>query len=204
VGSPSRSREDARRFFGWDDSEIIALHSGNMGSKQNLEVVVDAARRATAAGSPVRFILAGGGNQRPSLERYAAGNPNLVFMDGVGDDDYVDLLRSADVLLVNERPGMTEMSLPSKLTSYLHAGRPIVAATELGGATSEFVTASGGGIVTPAGDSSALLDAVLRIAGAAELSTAFTERGREFARTRLTAATALSAYERWVTDLVAK
>ena len=39
---------------------MIALHAGNMGVKQGLENVVEAARQADATRSPVRFVLLGG------------------------------------------------------------------------------------------------------------------------------------------------
>ena len=201
VGSASRSRAEARTHFGWRDDQVIALHSGNMGSKQNLEVVVDAARLAQAQSPAVHFVLAGGGNQQANLERYAAGCPNLSFLGGVADADYVDLLQAADVLLVNERPGMTEMSLPSKLTSYLHAGRPVVAATEKAGATGEFISSSGGGIVTPAGQPQQLLDAVRSLAADSATADQLIATGQRFAREHLGEQQALAAYQTWVEEL---
>ena len=191
-----------RGRYGWRDDEIIALHSGNMGAKQNLEVVVDAARRANASRSRVRFVLAGDGSRRHALERYAHGCPQLDFVHLVPDREYLDLLASADVLLVNERPGMREMSLPSKLTSYLAAARPIVAATDPDGATAEFIRACGGGVVTPSGDASRLLDAITAVASRPDHAARLVAAGRQFAAAYLSPDAALTAYDRWLAGLV--
>lgn len=198
---PDRPDRSLRSRFGWPDDEIIALHSGNMGSKQNLEVVIDAARLAETQGQMVRFVLAGDGSQRRKLERYGAGCTRLQFIDSVGDEEYMDMLAAADVLVVNERAGMRQMSLPSKLTSYLAARRPIVAATDRDSATDEFIRRSGGGIVTPAGVPGALLHAVMKIAAQPQLAAGLSEAGGAFADEHLSPAAAMSAYDAWVTNL---
>ena len=51
------------------------------------------------------------------------------------DEQYPIALAAADVLLVNERPSVGDMSLPSKVTSYLAARRPVLAAVAPDGAT---------------------------------------------------------------------
>lgn len=160
-----------RRGLGWPDGVTIALHSGNMGLKQDLGNIISAAR-LTAARDDVRFVLMGDGSQRRTLESAAQGLPNVQFGELVPDDIYLDVLRAADVLLLNERPSVMDMSLPSKLTSYLRAGRPIVAATAPDGATARELTRSGAAVLVPAGEPQRLADAVLSVADA---STDFTD-----------------------------
>lgn len=197
-----RAGRAMRRRLGWRDDEVIVLHSGNMGLKQNLEVVVDAARLAQRGNEPVRFVLAGGGSQLAKLQGYARGCTHISFVGSLGDDDYIDFLASADVLLVNERPGMSEMSLPSKLTSYLIAGRPVVAATDAHSGTADFVAASGAGVVTPPGQPQMLLEAVTETAANPATAHALAENGRAFAESHLTAKAAMAGYDQWVADLV--
>ncbi len=201
VTQPTMSHELARKQFGWSDSEVVVLHSGNMGAKQNLEVVCDAARVAERRAPHIRFVLAGDGNQRAALERYGAGCANLSFIGSVPDDKYMQLLVSVDVLLVHERPGVLEMSLPSKLTSYLRAARPVVAATTPGSPTADFLTASGAGVLTPAGDPEAMVDAVLDVAARGEAMTELASRGEQFVREHLSEDKALAAYEAWIEQL---
>ncbi len=184
IASPAADREATRHELGWDDGRIAVLHAGNMGLKQDLGQVVEAARRAAASSSPIRFVLLGDGSQRADLERRAAGLPTLTFMDPVPDERFPDVLAAADVLLLSQRRSVRDMSLPSKLTSYVAAGRPIVAAVAPGGTTAKEVEGSGIGLVVAAGDPAALLDAIERLAAQPDLAARLIGAARDYAAAR--------------------
>lgn len=129
------STASARERLGWPTGRFTVVHTGNMGRKQGLECAIEAARDAVGSSGEFDLVLVGDGNERVLLERCAAGLPNVRFVDPLDRQDYPFALAAADVLLLNERPGVKEMSLPSKITSYVSAGRPIVAAVESDGAT---------------------------------------------------------------------
>ncbi|MDL5159171.1 glycosyltransferase [Actinomycetospora termitidis] len=192
-----------RRELGWRDDEVIALHAGNMGAKQGLENVVEAARLADATGAAVRFVLLGTGNQRARLERLGAGVERLQFLDPLPSDRFALAMAAADVLLLNEKPGVEEMCVPSKLTSYFAAGRPVVAATGERSAASSEIAASGGGVRVGAGEPEELLGAVLRTGLDRVGAAAMGLRGQLFARDALSEASARSAYVGWVEGLAA-
>ncbi|MFB9517601.1 glycosyltransferase family 4 protein [Streptomyces purpureus] len=160
VSGPSEPREKTRARLGWADGETVVLHSGNMGLKQGLEVLVETARRDPA----VRVVLLGDGNQRAHLAQLAAGIPNLHFMEPVGDDEFPDVLAAADVLAVTQRASVLDMSVPSKLTSYFAAGRPVVASVAAEGGTAQEVLRSGAGVLVAPEDPDALLAAVRKLA----------------------------------------
>ena len=128
----------ARKKFGWAEGEFVVIHTGNMGAKQDLENVVKAAE-ALRHDSVIKIYLIGHGNQESTLKHLCAGTENISLMGAVFDEDYSALLSAADLLLVNERSTQMEMSLPSKLTSYLYSGRPVLAAVPRGGATWKFL-----------------------------------------------------------------
>jgi hypothetical protein len=67
---------------------------------------------------------------------------SLEFRDQVSAEDFGRVLSSADVLLVNERPELSDMAVPSKLTSYFMSGRPVLAATDAASATSSQLAAA--------------------------------------------------------------
>ena len=71
LAEPTLSTAETRRRFGWTDGRQVVLHAGNMGHKQGLEQVIAAARLAAERGEPVRFVLAGGGNQEERSARWA-------------------------------------------------------------------------------------------------------------------------------------
>ncbi len=163
VAKPALTVEETRQRFGWTDGRQVVLHAGNMGYKQGLEQVVDAARLAAGREDPVRFVLAGGGNRAAAIGAAAAGLPNVDILGVQPDGIHASMLAAADVLLLSERASQIDMSLPSKLTSYFAAGRPILAAVPEGGATAFEVERSGAGVVVPAGQPEALLAALSQL-----------------------------------------
>lgn len=162
----------ARRYLGWDPARFTVVHTGNMGAKQGLLSVVEAARLSSERGAEIDFVLMGDGNQRTVLEAAASGIDSLRMMPPVSAEDYPMVLAAADVLLVNELPGVSQMSLPSKLTSYAAAGKPIIAAVQEDGITATFLAGAGMGHLVPSGEPARLLDAALRIRDNAALRRA--------------------------------
>ena len=96
---------------------------------------------------------------------------------------HANLLAAADVLLLSERPSQIDMSLPSKLTAYYAAGRPIVAAVGLErrfGGGGRAVRGRAGGPRRAAG---ALLEALARLRDDPTLAAALAAAGPAYAET---------------------
>jgi glycosyltransferase involved in cell wall biosynthesis len=164
IAAPSRPRAEVRRQLGWGEDVFVALHTGNMGLKQDLGNVVEAAR-LLAGRRDVLVVLMGDGNQRAALEAQGAGIPGLRFLAPVEGDLYPDVLRAADLLLVNERSSVGDMSLPSKLTSYFSTGSPVLAAVGPDGSCAREIGRTDGGAVRIDAENPRLLaDAVLELA----------------------------------------
>ncbi|MBK8866508.1 MAG: glycosyltransferase family 4 protein [Actinomycetales bacterium] len=158
-------RLSVRERLGWTrPGEVVVLHAGNMGAKQGLENVVDAALFAEQHQLPLRFVLRGDGNQRAALEKRAKGCSTIEFVAPLPGHSFMDALAAADVLLVNERPSLRDAALPSKLTSYFVTGRPVLAATDSGSTTADEIRASRAGRVVSPIEPEALARAALSIA----------------------------------------
>jgi colanic acid biosynthesis glycosyl transferase WcaI len=173
-------RSKARATLDWPPDVTLAVHTGNMGAKQGLENVVEAARLADERGTPVHFVLLGDGGERRALEECAKGITRLSFIDPLSDSDYPLALAAADVLIVNEKQGVGAMAVPSKLTSYFAAGRPVVAATDPNGITAAEVLAANSGVVVAAGDPCALLAAVSALGMDSEAAERYGLNGRKY------------------------
>ncbi len=150
-----------RAELGWRDDEFICLHGGNLGLKQGLDNLVAAA--AMLDGSGVRIVFAGDGSERARLESEASRLQlrNVSFLLSPRPGRFEALLELADLALVNQRASVTDMSLPSKLTSYFAAGRPIIAAVSPGSETGREIENANAGLVVPPGDPEALSSAIL-------------------------------------------
>ena len=195
VSSPSSTRERWRAALGWHSGETIVVHAGNIGLKQGLEVVVEAAKRASKRVLNVRFILIGEGSQKRTIQKMSETIAALSLLDPVPTDDFTGVLSAADILLVTERKGVRDMSLPSKLTSYLVVGRPILAAVERGGGTAEEVYRSGAGLVVDPGDPEALLAGVVTLRNDPIATRSMGAQGETYARRHLSAQAGLRSVE---------
>ena len=202
--SPSDpDRAAFRKQFGWGD-EVVVLHAGNMGAKQSLENVVDAARFADENGSHIRFVLLGDGNQRQRLQQLAGDVVKLDFMDSLDDESFLGAMAAADILLVNEKAGLSEMAVPSKLTSYFASGRPVIAVTDQGSITAEEIAAASAGIRVDTDDPAALVREALALGSDPERGEALGTNGAAFQALVLSKNAAISQYAEIITRLALK
>ncbi len=187
-----------RRSLGWADGETIVLHAGNQGAKQGLENVVEAARRVDARGERVRFVLLGDGSRRRALEESARGVRAIQFVDPLDDEQFPAALAAADILLVNELAGLAEMSVPSKLTSYFDAARPVLAATSSSSTTAHEIAASGGGVRVDAENPDALVDAAVELGNDVEHARALGLAGNRYRHEVLSEDAAVTRFHDWL------
>ena len=189
----------AREKFGWAESEFVVIHTGNMGAKQDLENVVKAAE-ALGRNSVIKIYLIGHGNQENTLKQLCANQENILVMAAVSDEDYSVLLSAADLLLVNERSTQMEMSLPSKLTSYLYSERPVLAAVPRGGATWKFL--EGVAELVDAGDPKKLATKIEELSKNQSRLDQLAKLGSEFAVKHLDPEIGRAKYLDWVGNLI--
>ena len=202
LSQPSETVEQTRARLGWTAGEFICLHAGNIGHKQGLDNLLDAARRLPDA--RVRIVIAGEGNDRERLVRRAGELQlsNVNFLPLQPEAEFASTLRAADVLLLNQRGSVTDMALPSKLSTYLLAGRPVIAALALGSNAAHEFAAANAGIAVPPDDGAALAEAIERLRANPQEATAMGIRGRDFAERNLIAERALEQYDVFVDRLL--
>ena len=195
----SGDKSNARRKFGWATEDFVVIHTGNMGAKQDLENVVQAADFLTDK-SKIKIYLVGHGNQENNLKALCNGKRNIAVMPAVSDEDYSALLAAADLLLVNERSTQMDMSLPSKLTSYLYSQRPVLAVVPQGGATWKFL--DGVAELVEAADPKALAKKIEELSHNKIRLEELAKLGSEFAKKHLDPEVGRAKYLRWVADLI--
>jgi colanic acid biosynthesis glycosyl transferase WcaI len=182
---PGRGRNALRRELGLAD-EILVLYAGNMGEKQGLEVILEAA--ALTRGHPdIRYILVGEGAARQRLLDRARRQAleTVRFLPLQSPDRFPQLLAAADIHLVVQKHRASDLVMPSKLGNILAAGRPFIATaapdTELGRVAAESLA----GVLVPPEDAAALAGAVSDLARQADTRRKMGLAGRKFAQDRL-------------------
>lgn len=157
------------------------VFAGNLGTVQSMEAVVEAAGMLQED-REIQIILFGSGSRAEWIAREidARGLSNLCLGGRVPADDMPGLYAQSSVLLLTlvDDPELSQ-TVPSKLQSYLAAGRPVIAAVN--GEAAEIVAEAGCGITCPADDPAALAQAIRRLKGmSAADREAMGEAGRAY------------------------
>ena len=106
--------------------EIIILYSGNMGIAQDMNTILDVAKYMKN-NEDVLFVFAGNGQKVNQIKAEIQTLSNVRFYDYLIGQDYIDMLRIADVHVISLVEGIAGMAVPSKTYSYMSIGRPLIA-----------------------------------------------------------------------------
>jgi glycosyltransferase involved in cell wall biosynthesis len=110
---------------------FVVQYSGNLGRTHGADAMLEAARRL--AGSPdIHLLLIGSGSRWKDLEQTVRqeGLRNVTLIPPRPREDLVVSLNACDVALLAFVPGMSGISVPSRLYNILAAGKPILAAVD--------------------------------------------------------------------------
>jgi colanic acid biosynthesis glycosyl transferase WcaI len=167
-----------RAELGASDGDTLLVHAGNMGAKQGLETVVDAA--AELADESIVIALIGDGYSRRALEERARrlSLHNLRFFPLQAD--LPATLAAADLLIISQRGELVDSVAPSKMLSYMAAGKPIVASVNELSEAGQLVVRAKCGVVVAPNDPHRLAHAVRELQHQKEALRALGEAGRRY------------------------
>lgn len=148
IALPARSeiptRGNFRRKNGFGEEEFIAIYAGNLGVKQGLEILLDAAARVK---DNIRIVLCGDGAARPMLEKSLRDRhlANVTMLPLHFGQDYRELLVDADVSLITQQSGSGNSFFPSKLLVTLAHMSPVITVADETSALAKAVREGGFG-----------------------------------------------------------
>lgn len=145
---------------------FTVLSAGNISPAQGLDILIPVARRLEEEGiKDIRFVLVGEGMSKGGLEAAVAkaGLERWFSFEGQKQPEEIPAYQAAaDVLLVTlVKSKDLGLTVPSRLTSCIAAGKPILASMDGEGAA--LVRAARCGLVSGAGDAQALADNLLAL-----------------------------------------
>lgn len=158
----------------------VALYSGTLGLKHDPEHLARAAELLGVTGEIV-VVTEGRGREALEATRQRRGISNLHLFDYVTYEQLPDVLGTADTTLVLLEPDAGTYSVPSKVLSYLAAGRAIVAAVPKENLAARLLVRSGAGYVVEPGDHAGFAAAIERVLLDPELASDMGAAGRRFA-----------------------
>lgn len=165
-----------RKQLGLDDAQFVVLYAGNIGPKQALDLVVDAAQH-TLSETTITYVIAGDGPEKAAL--VARGLANVKFLPLQPEDRLCELLNLADLHILPQREGVADLVLPSKLGGMLATDKPLLVQADDGTELAGFL--AGVALLAPVGQSAPLADAIVREKQARRKT--LNGRGRALAKT---------------------
>ena len=154
------SRDELKRAFGLNGATIA--FAGRLTAQKSLSRALEAVRAADG----VRLVIAGDGPDRATLEAQAERlglDDRVRFLGAQPRERVVELFHAADATILTS----SWENFPHTVVEALAVGTPVLA-MEAGG-VGEVVEDGVNGLLVPAGDTSALAEAVRRYFGDADL-----------------------------------
>ena len=179
---PDDGENRFRRELNILPTQVVFLYSGNMGEKQGLEIILDAARRLGDQKNIV-FVMCGQGAASSRLKDMAAGLGNLHWLPLQPFEYLNELLNMADVHLLPQRADAADLVMPSKLTGMLASGRPVIATGNPGTEVAKVLDNIG--FVVGAGDTEGFIDAIKGLSGNKKERDRMGHAGRFYAKQNL-------------------
>ncbi|MCU1399808.1 MAG: putative glycosyltransferase [Acidimicrobiales bacterium] len=171
-------------------AEPVVLYAGNVGLSQSLELVVAAAR----AMPDVTFVINGEGSAKEGLATEVGDLANVRLGTYQPAERLAEVLATGDVHVVPLRAGLARVSVPSKTYSILAAGRPVVAAIDLGTEVPRNLAESGGGVAVRPDDRTAFIAALRAMVDSPADAAEMGRRGRAWVETAASPRAVAEAY----------
>jgi glycosyltransferase involved in cell wall biosynthesis len=159
----------------------VVLHAGNIGEKQDMRVIMEAAEAMKKDGS-VMFLLVGRGARRRYVEEYVKDHclNNVLLLDVQPEEFLKEMFVSCDVALITQRKGAEDCVMPSKIFGPACAGRPVIISGDENSEIERLAREHDFGITIPAKDTAGLIAGICRLRDDRVLAERMGRNGRSF------------------------
>jgi glycosyltransferase involved in cell wall biosynthesis len=189
-----------RRTYNIPVDAFVVLHAGSMGKKQGLINVVEAA--AGQRGNRLQWVFVGDGEDKAALVEAVKARglqEHVRFVPFQREDQLAAMFAAADVLLLNQLRTVKDTVIPSKLLTYMSAGRPVLAAVNAGSQGAEILLEADGGRLVAPEDPQALAAAAEWFMGLLpEQLRGYAARNRAYAEAHFDQRKILAAHEEFM------
>jgi colanic acid biosynthesis glycosyl transferase WcaI len=178
---PARGGFRAKNAFAAD--EFLAVYAGNLGVKQGLNILLDAAERLRGDNG-IQIIICGDGAERAALQRVIEDRclTNVSMLPLKFGLDYHELLVDCDLSLITQQSGSGNAFFPSKLLVTLAYASPVVTVADEESALARAVAEGQFGLNLRPGQPDELAVAFRRLAQDREQLRHWRENGRVYVK----------------------
>ena len=159
-------------------SKFKILYSGNIGDKQDWEFFVKFIEKIDF--EYFEIIIVGDGSKRLWLEKQIASYPSISLYPPVAYEELSDLLCSADVHILFQKPEVIDTVMPSKILGMMASAKPSIIT---GHAQSEVATAiatSQGGFYSSEKEVNTVVEQLKKLFDQPELAKEMGEKARTY------------------------
>ena len=141
----------------------VATYSGNLGAKQGLDILLDAAEKLID--QPIQIVICGDGALRMAMEQQVAERKlkNLLLLPLQDETGYREMQVDTSVSLITQHKGTGQFFFPSKLLSAMLFRKPVLAVADSDSELAHAVRDSESGYVVEPGDVDGLASALMEM-----------------------------------------
>jgi colanic acid biosynthesis glycosyl transferase WcaI len=162
----------------------VALYTGTLGLKHDPELLLQLAKAGAGSDVHVVVVSQGAGVDWLARQKQALGLENLTLLPFQPMERYPEVLAAGDVLLAMIDAEAAGFSVPSKILSYLAAGKPIVASIAADNDAAAVIKAASAGVVVIPGAYADFCQEVLKLLADTSLRQSLGRNARDFAERR--------------------
>lgn len=124
-------RNKIRKKLSINENDLLLIYGGNLGVSQGLSFLLEIFK-AYKNSPNIKFLIVGEGTWFNRLDRFIIeGNyKNAILLKRVSPDDFKEMLIASDIGMIFLNPKFTIPNFPSRLTSYLEVGLPVITCTD--------------------------------------------------------------------------
>lgn len=170
-----------RKELNWDPDRFVLSYLGNIGLAQGVDSILELASSLKKPLPQARVVLIGDGASRKNLatQLEESGLDNVEMVPLQPRQRVPLYVNASDICLVTLRKSeVFETALPSKLLEFMACARPILLAA--GGQARQVLETAQAGLTVDAGDIPGMVNAVMQLAGEAELRTLLGQNGQDY------------------------
>lgn len=170
-----------RKKYGVPDSAVVFVYGGNLGQPQGLSFLLQVLANVQEREN-IFFLIIGSGTEYARIENFINTDAklNVKLLKQLPKADYEDLLKCCDVGLIFLDPRFTIPNFPSRVTDYLQAAIPVLAATDTNTDIKDMLHEAGCGMWAESGDLTKFLNLVDVLANDINLRKQMGLNGRQY------------------------
>ncbi len=145
---PIANKQKLREDFNFSPDDKIVLYSGAIGEKQGLEAILDSAKHLEYI-PDLKFVVCGSGPYKENLLQLKRkmNLQNVIFLPLQPFEKLNALLNLANVHLVLQKDGASDLVMPSKLSTILSVGGVSIVTARPGSSLFNVIDSNNAGLI---------------------------------------------------------